>query len=43
MTTEDESCEKCEGAKHEGNCQTCLYSEENSLTHEEAREFTSPG
>jgi hypothetical protein len=39
----EEACEKCDGDKEDGNCQTCLYSDENSLTVEEAKEFTSPG
>ena len=43
MNEQDESCEKCEGEIQEGNCQICFYSDEDSLTHEEAREFTSPG
>jgi hypothetical protein len=39
----EKSCEKCDSEKEEGDCQTCNYSDENSLTHEEAREFTSAG
>jgi len=41
--TIEESCEKCDSEKEDGNCQSCLYSDENSLTDEEAREFTSAG
>jgi hypothetical protein len=43
VVTGEESCEKCESEKEDGSCQTCLYSDENSLTTEEAKEFTSPG
>ncbi len=39
----EKSCEKCDNEKEEGSCQSCNYSEEDSLTLEEAREFTSPG
>ncbi|MFI5420245.1 MAG: hypothetical protein ACHQ1H_04700 [Nitrososphaerales archaeon] len=44
MSTLDESsCDKCEGEVQQGSCSTCLYSEEDSITSDEAREFTSPG
>ncbi len=41
--TPEQSCEKCESDKEDGSCHTCLYSDESSLTRDEAREFTSPG
>lgn len=43
MSQSDESCEKCESEVQDGSCQTCLYSEEDSITHEEAKEITSSG
>jgi len=43
MLVNEENCEKCESEIEDGTCQTCLYSEDNSMTIEEAREFTSSG
>ena len=39
----EKSCEKCDTVKEEESCPTCNYSDDDSLTHEEAREYTSAG